>query len=123
MSTCFRFILVYYCLIHWCFHWELIFLLVFARKISLEEKLIAFSSQFNQLKEQLLNDKTIFEKQLENSIIEKETIRNRKDSLAIQLSKKEVDFENLWERNRDKKTREKLQDKFTRSLRISLIKY
>jgi DNA recombination protein RmuC len=29
------------------------------RKISLEEKLIAFSSQFNQLKEQLLNDKTI----------------------------------------------------------------
>jgi DNA recombination protein RmuC len=35
------------------------FLLVFARKISLEEKLIAFSSQFNQLKEQLLNDKTI----------------------------------------------------------------
>jgi DNA recombination protein RmuC len=39
-------------------------------KKSLEEKLIA-SSQFNQLKEQLLNDKTIFEKQLENSIIEK----------------------------------------------------
>jgi hypothetical protein len=28
-------------------------------------------SQYNQLKEQLLNDKTIFEKQLENSIIEK----------------------------------------------------
>jgi DNA recombination protein RmuC len=77
----------------------------FRSKKSLEEKLIAFSSQFNQLKEQLLNDKTIFEKQLENSIIEKETIRNRKDSLAIQLSKKEVDFENLWERNRDKKTK------------------
>jgi DNA recombination protein RmuC len=50
---------------------KLIFLLVFARKNKLEEKLIAFSSQFNQLKEQLLNDKTIFEKQLENSIIEK----------------------------------------------------
>jgi hypothetical protein len=36
----------------------------FRLKISPEEKLIAFSSQFNQLKEQLLNDKTIFEKQL-----------------------------------------------------------
>jgi hypothetical protein len=30
-----------------------------SEKISLEEKLIAFSSSFNQLKEQLLNDKTI----------------------------------------------------------------
>jgi DNA recombination protein RmuC len=41
------------------FHWEAHFSARFARKISLEEKLIAFSSQFNQLKEQLLNDKTI----------------------------------------------------------------
>ena len=38
-----------------------------AEKISLEEKLIAFSSQFNQLKEQLLNDKTAFEKQIQSS--------------------------------------------------------
>jgi DNA recombination protein RmuC len=35
--------------------------------------------------------------------------------LAIQLSKKEVDFENLWERNREQKNEvEKLQDKFTK---------
>jgi DNA recombination protein RmuC len=40
------------------FHWELIFLPRF-RLEKIEEKLIAFSSQFNQLKEQLLNDKTI----------------------------------------------------------------
>jgi DNA recombination protein RmuC len=59
MSNMLVFILVYYCLIHWCFHWEAHFSARFARKISLEEKLIAFSSQFNQLKEQLLNDKTI----------------------------------------------------------------
>ena len=86
-----------------------------SEKISLEEKLIAFSSQFNQLKEQLLNDKTIFEKQLENSTTEKEIIRNEKDSLAIQLSKKEVDFENLWERNKEQKNEvEKLQEKFTK---------
>jgi DNA recombination protein RmuC len=65
------------------------FFLVFAPKNKLEEKLIAFSSQFNQLKEQLLNDKTIFEKQLENSIIEKKP-SNKKRQLAIQLSKRRL---------------------------------
>jgi DNA recombination protein RmuC len=49
-----------------------------------------------------LNDKTIFEKQLENSIIEKKPSAT-KNSLAIQLSKKEVDFENLWERKQGTK--------------------
>jgi DNA recombination protein RmuC len=109
MSTCFRFILVYYCLIHWCFHWELIFSARFARKISLEEKLIAFSSQFNQ-KEQLLNDKTIFEKQLENSIIEK-TKSATKRQLGHPTFEKEVDFE-IYGRTQQKNEVEKLQDKF-----------
>ncbi|MFV8347480.1 DNA recombination protein RmuC [Flavobacterium sp. ZB4P13] len=86
-----------------------------SEKISLEEKLIAFTSQFNQLKEQIIVDKTTFEKQLENTNTEKESIRNEKDSLAIQLSKKEVDFENLWERNKEQKEEvEKLQEKFTK---------
>ncbi|TDE03202.1 DNA recombination protein RmuC [Flavobacterium hiemivividum] len=86
-----------------------------AEKIGIEEKLIASSSQFNQLKEQFLNDKTTFEKQLENINREKELIRNEKDSLAIQLSKKEVDFENLWERNKEQRDEvEKLQQKFTK---------
>jgi DNA recombination protein RmuC len=84
------------------------------RKISLEEKLIAFSSQFNQLKEQLLNDKTIFEKQLENSIIEKKPSATKRQ-LGHPTFEKEVDFENLWERNREQKNEvEKLQDKFTK---------
>jgi DNA recombination protein RmuC len=84
-------------------------------KTSLEEKLIALNSQFNQLKEQFSNDKIMFEKQLENNNQEKEAIRNEKDSLAIQLSKKEVDFENLWERNKEQKDEvEKLQEKFTK---------
>lgn len=86
-----------------------------SEKISLEEKLIAFTSQFNQLKEQTLVDKITFEKQLENGTAEKESIRSEKDSLAIQLSKKEVDFENLWERNKEQKEEvEKLQEKFTK---------
>jgi DNA recombination protein RmuC len=74
-----------------------------SEKISLEEKIIALNYQFNQLKEQFSNDKTIFEKQLLNINSDKEIIRNEKDSLAIQLSKKEVDFENLWERNKEQK--------------------
>ena len=86
-----------------------------SEKISLEEKLIAMNTQFNQHKEQFLLDKIAFEKQLESSNAEKENIRNEKDSLAIQLSKKEVDFENLWERNKEQKEEvEKLQEKFTK---------
>ena len=73
-------------------------------KIGLEEKLIALTSQFNSMQEQLKTSQT-----------EKESIRSEKDSLAIQLSKKETDFENLWERNLEQKQEvEKLQEKFTK---------
>ena len=75
-----------------------------SEKVSLEERLIAAHSQLSQLKEHLQS--------IDN---EKEAIRTEKDSLAIQLSKKEVDFENLWERNKEQKDEvEKLQDKFTK---------
>lgn len=73
-------------------------------KIGLEEKLIALTSQFNSIQEQLKTSQN-----------EKESIRTEKDSLAIQLSKKETDFKNLWERNLEqKKEVEKLQEKFTK---------
>ena len=86
-----------------------------AEKISLEEKLIAANSQIDQIIEQQLSDKTNFENQLQLVNSDKENIRTEKDSLAIQLSKKEVDFENLWERNKEQKEEvEKLQDKFTK---------
>jgi len=75
-----------------------------SEKIGLEEKLIGLSSQYQNVQEQL----TASQK-------EKENIRNEKDSLAIQLSKKEVDFENLWERHLEQKQEvEKLQEKFTK---------
>ena len=84
-------------------------------KIGLEEKLIALQSQFNIIKEQGIIDKNIYEKQLQYSNSEKEAIRSEKDSLAIQLSRKEVDFENLWERNLEQKQEvEKLQEKFSK---------
>ena len=84
-------------------------------KIGLEEKLIALQSQFNIIKEQGIIDKNNYEKQLQYSNSEKEAIRSEKDSLAIQLSRKEVDFENLWERNLEQKQEvEKLQEKFSK---------
>ena len=84
-------------------------------KISLEEKLLALNNQLATIKEQIQIDKSNFEKQLSETNKEKESIRTEKDSLAIQLSKKEVDFDNLWERNKEQKEEvEKLQEKFTK---------
>nr|WP_314865832.1 DNA recombination protein RmuC [uncultured Flavobacterium sp.] len=75
-----------------------------AEKISLEEKVLAGQAQIQSFKEILEKERN-----------EKEVIRNEKDSLAIQLSKKEVDFENLWERNKEQKQEvEQLQEKFTK---------
>jgi DNA recombination protein RmuC len=75
-----------------------------SEKIGLEEKLIGITSQFKSIQEQL-----------KITQVEKEKIRSEKDSLALQLSRKEVDFENLWERNLEQKQDvEKLQEKFTK---------
>ena len=86
-----------------------------SEKVSLEERLNANTNQLQLQKEQFENERRNFEKlqQLNNS--EKESIRTEKDSLAIQLSKKEVDFENLWERHKEQKTEiTELQEKFTK---------
>ena len=97
-----------------------------SEKASLEEKINGLFTQINQQKEQFQNernqfekqiqsDKVDFEKQLAATNFEKETIRSEKESLAIQLSKKETDFENLWERNKEQKQEvEQLQEKFTK---------
>lgn len=86
-----------------------------SEKASLEEKANGLISQIDQLKEQFQNERNQFEKQLALSNSEKETIRSDKESLAIQLSKKETDFDNLWERNKEQKQEvEQLQEKFTK---------
>lgn len=75
-----------------------------SEKSGLEEKVNGLINQIEQLKIQL-----------NNLISEKEDIRTEKEVLAIQLSKKEVDFENLWERNKEQKQEvEQLQEKFTK---------
>ncbi|TDX09538.1 DNA recombination protein RmuC [Flavobacterium sp. S87F.05.LMB.W.Kidney.N] len=80
-----------------------------------EERLNALNSQLQMQKEQFESEKNYFQKQLQLLNFEKENIRTEKDSLAIQLSKKEVDFENLWERHKEQKNEiNELQEKFTK---------
>ena len=86
-----------------------------SEKVSLQERLIANQNHIELQKEQFNSERDIFEKQLQLSNSEKENIRTEKDSLAIQLSKKEVDFENLWERHKEQKNEiSELQEKFTK---------
>ena len=86
-----------------------------AEKIALEEKNISLNVQLTALKEQNNNDKASFEKQILQAQSEKEVLRNEKEAINLQLTKKEVDFENLWERHKEQKEEvEKLQDKFTK---------
>jgi DNA recombination protein RmuC len=73
-------------------------------RATLEEKLISITTQYQFLKEQFTQSHS-----------EKEAIRTEKDSLAIRLTKKETDFENLWQKNLEQKEEvEKLQEKFTK---------
>lgn len=75
-----------------------------SEKASLEEKINGLLSQIEQLKLQITQTSQ-----------EREAIRTEKESLIIQLSKKETDFENLWERNKEQKQEvEQLQEKFTK---------
>ena len=75
-----------------------------SEQAALEEKNNGLSFQMEQLNTQLLA-----------ANLEKETIRTEKEAINIQLSKKENDFENLWERNKEQKEEvEKLQEKFTK---------
>jgi DNA recombination protein RmuC len=86
-----------------------------AEKVSLNERLAAMTNQLESQKEQFDKERMIFEKQLYLNNTDKENIRTEKDSLAIQLSKKEVDFENLWERHKEQKNEiTELQEKFTK---------
>ncbi|TBX65786.1 DNA recombination protein RmuC [Flavobacterium silvisoli] len=75
-----------------------------SEKASLEEKINGLLQQIEQ-----------FKNQVSQTIQEREAIRAEKEALAIQLSKKETDFENLWERNKEQKAEvEQLQEKFTK---------
>lgn len=75
-----------------------------SEKATLSEKNIGLISQIEQLKSQI--------NQLTS---EKENLQKEKESLAIHLAKKENDFDNLLERNKEQKQEvEQLQEKFTK---------
>jgi len=82
---------------------------------SLEEKSNGLLLQIEQLKIAQQQERLSAEKMQQQISLERENLRTEKDSLAIQLSKKEADFENLWERNKEQKQEvELLQEKFTK---------
>ncbi|WP_428224659.1 DNA recombination protein RmuC [Flavobacterium sp.] len=84
-------------------------------KIQLEEKNKGLFAQIEQLKQAFQSEKENLLRNIQQLQSEKETIRNEKEAFAIQLSKKEVDFDNLLERNREQKQEvEQLQEKFTK---------
>jgi DNA recombination protein RmuC len=86
-----------------------------ADKSGLEERVNGLVSQIDELKNQLKVEKIQFEKNLFQIISEKESIQKDKESFAIHLAKKENDFDNLLERNKEQKYEvEQLQEKFTK---------
>jgi len=86
-----------------------------SEKSGLEERINGFLGQIEQLKIQFQTERNQFEKSLLQLSSEKENLQKEKESLAIHLAKKENDFENLWERNKEQKQEvEQLQEKFTK---------
>jgi DNA recombination protein RmuC len=87
--------------------------LIFSSKVQAEK--LVLEEKLNSLKDQFLIEKTSLENQLQQTNQEKENLRKEKESIQIQLAKKEGDFDNLWQRNIEQKEEvEKLQEKFTK---------
>ena len=86
-----------------------------SEKSGLEERINGLLGQIEQLKIQFQTEKNQFEKSFAQLSYEKENLQKEKESLAIHLAKKENDFDNLWERNKEQKQEvEQLQEKFTK---------
>mgnify|MGYP000468709384 CR=1 FL=1 len=92
-----------------------IFLGIYIQKLKNNSTQGAFDAQEAQLLEQIAQLKNSIEKE----VLAKEAIRQEKDSLAIRLSRKEVDFDNLLERNKEQKAEvEQLQVKFEEKFQV-----
>lgn len=81
----------------------------------LEERINGLLNQIEQLKQQFIQERNQFEKNTNQLVSEKENLQKEKESLSIHLAKKENDFDNLLERNKEQKHEvEALQEKFTK---------
>ena len=86
-----------------------------SEKSGLEERINGLLGQVEQLKIQFQTERNQFEKSFSQLLSEKESLQKEKESLAIHLAKKENDFDNLLERNKEQKLEvEQLQEKFTK---------
>ena len=86
-----------------------------SEKSGLEERINGLLGQIEQLKIQFQTERNQFEKSFAQLSSEKENLQKEKESLAIHLAKKENDFDNLLERNKEQKQEvEQLQEKFTK---------
>ena len=80
-----------------------------------EEKIAGLNQQINQTKDYFLSEKKQLEQHIANQNEALSLLRHEKESLVIQLSKKEADFENLWQRNKEQKEEvNQLQEKFSK---------
>jgi DNA recombination protein RmuC len=81
----------------------------------LEERNNSLLATIEQLKQQSQNEKLGLEKQLVQVQGERDSLRTAKEALTVQLTKKESEFENLFERMREQRQEtEELQEKFTK---------
>lgn len=82
---------------------------------SLNEKLHSANSQLELTRQQQQSERVNLEKSLERHLSDIQNLRTEKDALAIQLTKKEADYANLYEKHREQKSEvEQLQEKFTK---------
>jgi DNA recombination protein RmuC len=83
-------------------------------KEALSQKISYLEAIISSGKEEQNTTQSFLQKEIDKIQIERDQFRNEKEVLAIQLSKKEADFDHLLERNRDQKQEvENLQKKFT----------
>ncbi|WP_116787740.1 DNA recombination protein RmuC [Flavobacterium psychrotrophum] len=93
---------------------------IFTSKASADQKVAEerHNSQLTfieQLKTQAANEKVVVDKQITLIQQERDTLRQAKDALGMQLTKKEADFDNLLERMREQRQEtDELREKFTK---------
>jgi len=82
---------------------------------ALEERNLSLDIQLATLREQAMAERQQSDKLLRETTAERELIRQEKEQLAVNLSRKESDYQHLWERHAEQKAEiEQLQQKFTR---------
>lgn len=80
-----------------------------------EERNNSLQLHIEQLKQQAQNELLGLEKQLVQSNADRDNLRHAKEALTVQLTKKETDFDNLFERMREQRQEtDELREKFTK---------